>query len=80
MKALRALQEALRIDPQSAEAESNLGAALYCMGKTEEATGHLRRAIQLNPSTPWRTTTLGNALLHKTGRQRRRRSSAWQPS
>jgi Flp pilus assembly protein TadD len=43
------LERAVALAPDSATAHSDLGGALAEAGRFEEATGHLRRALELRP-------------------------------
>jgi len=51
-EALAASEEALRLDPDLAEARVSRGNVLAALGRSEEAERDLRRAIELNPSLP----------------------------
>jgi Flp pilus assembly protein TadD len=44
--------EALRADPELAEAERSLAAALERLGRDAEAVQHLRRYLELRPDAP----------------------------
>ncbi len=48
-EAIQHFEEALRLDPNYAEAHYNLGNALFREGRMEEARGHYERALQLIP-------------------------------
>ena len=47
--ALKANQKAVALDPQDAEARSNLGVTLKELGRVDESVEHLKQAIELNP-------------------------------
>lgn len=49
--AARALEKALALDPDFADAQENLGALYLKLGRPGEAEPHTRRAIELNPSS-----------------------------
>ena len=42
-------QNAVRINPQDADAHANLGSALAGLGKMSEAKLHFERALEINP-------------------------------
>ena len=42
--------EAVRLHPDFAEGHNNLGNALAALGRTDEAIGHYRAALEINPS------------------------------
>lgn len=48
--AIKSFQQAISLDPQSAEAHSLLGSALAKAGKYREAEEALRKAVQLDPN------------------------------
>ena len=47
--AAQELASAIKIKPQDAGAEANLGAALAELGETQKAIAHFNRALQLDP-------------------------------
>jgi tetratricopeptide (TPR) repeat protein len=51
-RCIQRLEEALSIDPDFAEAHSDLAAILARVGRTEEALGHAQTAYRLNPRLP----------------------------
>ncbi|MCP4716954.1 MAG: tetratricopeptide repeat protein, partial [Deltaproteobacteria bacterium] len=57
--------EALKADPDYAEAHGNLGVVLALADRTQEAIGHYRRALQLNPDYAKVHFTLGLALAEE---------------
>jgi len=60
--------QAIARTSDNAMAELNLGAAVYKLGRAEEALGHLQKALQLQPNEATIHGSLGNALL-RTGRR-----------
>jgi Tfp pilus assembly protein PilF len=62
-EALGLLSKALRADPASVDAMSNLALALHGTGRFEEAVAHYRSALVLAPSHPEILYNLGNAFL-----------------
>jgi tetratricopeptide (TPR) repeat protein len=48
-EAIAHFREAVQLNPESAEAHSNLGAGLGLQGKLDEAIVHFRRALQIDP-------------------------------
>jgi predicted O-linked N-acetylglucosamine transferase (SPINDLY family) len=58
----RALARAVSIEPQSAEACSNLGTALFHLKRYDDARKCQERAIALKPNFPTALTNLGNTL------------------
>lgn len=63
---LLATEEALRQQPEYAEALANLGNLRFRMGQPDEAKSHLQRAIDLKPDLAEAHLTLG-VVLHSTG-------------
>ena len=55
-------RDAVRLNPQDADAEANLGSALAQLGELQEAKSHFERALQLKP---------GHALAHGESATRR---------
>ena len=43
-------REALRLEPDSAEAHNGLGVALASLGRLDEAVGHFEQALRLDPA------------------------------
>lgn len=66
--AIRHLQAALRINPDSASAHSDLGSALAKGGQAQAAVPEFQAAIRLNPDSAIVHNNLANALL-ETGRR-----------
>lgn len=64
--AVECLREAVRIDPDLAEAHSQLGAALLELGEPLPARRHLERALELNPALADASYNLG-LLEHRHG-------------
>ena len=59
---LDAYREAIRLNPDSADAQHNFGLALFSAGKFEEAAVHFRVAARLSPQSAWSHAYLGSAL------------------
>jgi Flp pilus assembly protein TadD len=51
-EAINEFREALRLNPDYAEAHCNLGAALGTQGRLDEAVTHLQEALRLRPDYP----------------------------
>src|SRR5207302_4119365 len=60
-------KKALALDPKDAGAESDMGTALFTMGRAEEGYLHLKKAMQIAPNYPEPYNRLGVALA-KTGK------------
>ena len=58
------LARAVNVEPRSAEAQSNLGIALFKLNRYEEARACQEKAIALKPNFPTAITNLGNAMMH----------------
>jgi tetratricopeptide (TPR) repeat protein len=58
-------QHALRVTSNNYLAHNNLGNVLMRQGKTEEATGHYVRALQIRPYFPRAHNNLGKALARQ---------------
>ncbi len=54
---------ALQIDPDSADANNNIGNALLQLHRVDEAVAHYKRALELQPGDADAYNDLGNALL-----------------
>jgi predicted O-linked N-acetylglucosamine transferase (SPINDLY family) len=61
-EALAALERALRLRPDLAEIQNNLGNALRDRGRLDEALSALERAVQLRPDYAEAQNNLGNVL------------------
>ena len=61
-EAIRAYREAVRLDPEHADAHVNLGRLLHEQGAVAAAAGHYRRAVALRPSDATAAYDLGVAL------------------
>ena len=61
-EAIAAYREAIRLQPDYADAHTNLGIALHAQGKLEEAIAAYRTAIRLQPDDARPTYNLGTAL------------------
>jgi tetratricopeptide (TPR) repeat protein len=66
-EAIAEYKEALRLDPDYAEAHNNLGSALLLTGRTAEAIHEYEQALRSNPAYAKAHNNLGNALV-QTGR------------
>ena len=64
-EAIAAFQEALRIDPDYAQAHNNLGALLQLGGRADAALEHYRRAVALRPDNVEAHTNLGQLLSNR---------------
>jgi tetratricopeptide (TPR) repeat protein len=62
-EAVGRFEQALRIKPDHADAQSNLGLALEKLGKPEDAIGHYEQALQIEPDKADAHNNLGNALV-----------------
>ena len=60
--AIATWEQALKLDPADARAQSNLGVVLATVGRTDEAMAHYRKAVQSDPSYPDAYTNIGIAL------------------
>ena len=63
--AVAARREAIRLQPDDADAHSNLGLALAAQGKLDEAIAEYREAIRLQPDSAEAHYNLGIALAHQ---------------
>jgi protein O-mannosyl-transferase len=61
-EAVVAFEEALRLDPDYAQAHNNLGALLQLAGQADAAVEHYRRAVALRPDNVESHTNLGQLL------------------
>ena len=57
------IEQALRVNPDDADAHSSLGLALLQLGRAQEAVPHLERALRLDPNDADAHNTLALALL-----------------
>jgi protein O-mannosyl-transferase len=62
-EALRHFREAVRINPEYAEALNNLGAALAASGRRNEAIANFEKALQIAPNNPEAHSNLGLVLV-----------------
>jgi protein O-mannosyl-transferase len=61
--AIRYFEQALRLNPDSAEARNGLGLALLQLGRTPDAVPHLEQALRISPDYPDAHNNLAVALL-----------------
>jgi tetratricopeptide (TPR) repeat protein len=61
---------ALKINPEQAEAYSNMAAAYHAMGKLDETISALRQAVRYNPDLPSAKSNLEVALAVKEKSER----------
>jgi tetratricopeptide (TPR) repeat protein len=64
-EALSHLAAAVRIRPDDAPTQSELGIALFQAGEIEQSISHFQRAIELQPGSAEAHNNLGNALRQK---------------
>jgi serine/threonine-protein kinase len=64
-EAIACHKEAIRLNPDSAEAHNNLGAAQYCKDEVDEAIVSYKEAIRLQRDSAEAHSNLGNALRRK---------------
>jgi len=62
---IRHFREALRINPDFAEAHYNIGAALAWQGKLDEGIRHFREALRINPALTEARTGLETVMRRK---------------
>lgn len=55
-------EAAHHLDPQASRSNEAMAVARTVLGRTREAVGYARRAVELNPHVPGGWTTLGHAL------------------
>ena len=64
-EAIAQINEALRINPEFAEAHNNLGFVLLQKGLVERGMAECREALRINPAYPGAHYNLGNALFQQ---------------
>ena len=64
-QAIEQYQRSIKINPNYARAQGNLGVALFKEGRLDEAIAHYQMALESNPNYAEAHTNLGNALLQK---------------
>jgi predicted O-linked N-acetylglucosamine transferase (SPINDLY family) len=74
--AVKILQHAAQLAPQSVEVQCNLGSAQLANGDADGAIEHLRAALRQSPGHPAILLTLGNALMAAARFQHARESYA----
>lgn len=61
-QAANAYRHAMRLAPAAVDAQTGMGAALFGLGKSEEAIGYYARAVELAPTSAPRRLDLARAL------------------
>lgn len=61
-QAASAFRHAMRLAPAAVDAQTGMGAALFGLGKPDEAISHYARAVELAPSSAGRRLDLARAL------------------
>jgi Flp pilus assembly protein TadD len=64
-EAMRYYDEALRLQPNYADAYYNRGTVLFAKGRVDEAIADWAKALEMHPNDADAHTSLGNALLQK---------------
>ena len=64
-EAIAQLQQAVEIQPDFAEAQGGLGAALVRRGRLDEAIAHYREALEIDPDSAIAHANLGNVFLNQ---------------
>jgi Tfp pilus assembly protein PilF len=70
-EATEQLNEALRLNPNSAEAHHNLGLVLFASGKEEEGVAEFSAALRLKPDLTVARDSLERAQAQINARQKR---------
>jgi tetratricopeptide (TPR) repeat protein len=65
---IKAAREALKVNPNQAEAYANIAAAYHTMGKLDETIAALQEEVRLNPNLPTAKSNLEIELAVKKGR------------
>ena len=71
-EAIAHYQEALKIKPEYAEAQYNLGIALAACGRIDEAVEHYQKALEIRPDYAEAHINLGTVLLNQGRRDEAR--------
>jgi DNA-binding winged helix-turn-helix (wHTH) protein/tetratricopeptide (TPR) repeat protein len=66
----REVNEALRIDPKSAEAWRYLATVFLARGRADRAVEAAERSVALDPASPWARTASGRALFYSRDTER----------
>lgn len=66
---IRAAQEALKINPNTAEAYANMASAYHSLGKLDETIAALEAEVRLNPDLPRAKSNLAVELAEKAKQQ-----------
>ena len=74
--AVKVLEQAVQLAPQSVEVQCNLGSARLANGEADDAIEYLRAALRQSPGHPAILLTLGNALMAAARFQHARESYA----
>lgn len=74
--AVKVLEQAAQLAPQSVEVQCNLGSARLANGEADDAIEYLRAALRQSPGHPAILLTLGNALMAAARFQHARESYA----
>lgn len=72
-RAVKSLRRALELDPERPVLHNDLGVVLSLMGRTEEAVGEYRRAVELNERLPERRTEEWTTSYYNLGMALRKR-------
>ena len=64
-EAITYFRKALQIEPGNAEAQCDLGAALFRQGNVDDAIAHFQKALEINPGIAEAHLNLGSAFVKK---------------